>query len=202
MTVMRRFILGAVIATFAVAGLKASPVLAEPQRYVVDEDHVSVAFQIGHARFANLVGLFTDVSGGFVYDAEANELHSGAAVISSGSVFTGHDRRDGHVRDGDFLDVRNHPEIQFEVTDYEATGSDQGVVHGEITILGVTQPIRLDATINRIDPHPIGGAQTLGASMSGSLMRSDFGMDYALEDELVGDEVELIIEFEALLDEG
>ena len=37
----------------------------------------------------------------------------------------------------------------------------------------------------------------MGVSASTSFKRSDYGMSYALEKELVGDEIELIIEFEA-----
>ncbi len=183
-------------------GLLASPAMAEPQRYVVDEEHVSIGFLAGHARFADVLGLFTEVSGEFVYDAEAHELQSGTAEIAADSVFTGHNGRDGHVREDDFLAAGAHPVIRFEATDYVARDARTGTVQGEITIRGVTRPLSLEATINRIDAHPIGGAETLGASLRGSLRRSEFGMDYALEGDLVSDRIELLIEFEAIREDG
>ena len=37
----------------------------------------------------------------------------------------------------------------------------------------------------------------MGISARGVIKRSDHGMTYALKDELVGDDIEIIIEFEA-----
>ena len=168
-----------------------------PERFVLDESHVSVGFLAGHARFADVLGQFTDVSGGFVYDAEARRLVSGSVTVDAASVFTGHDDRDGHLRDGDFLAVDQHPVIRFEATGYEPSGEREGTLRGNLTMLGETRPIELDLTLNRRGPHPFGGADTLGGSARGAINRSDFGMDYALQGDLVGDQVELIIEFEA-----
>jgi len=180
--------------------LSATPatVSAEPERFVLDESHISVGFLVGHARFADVLGQFTDVSGEFVYDSDSQTLERGEVEIAAASVFTGHDERDGHVRGGDFLETGEYPAIQFTANRYEAETETRGTLHGDLTIRGITQPIRLEATINRRADHPIGGADTLGASLRGSLMRSDYGMNYALEGDLVSDRIELIIEFEAM----
>ncbi|MEX0430146.1 YceI family protein [Spiribacter insolitus] len=175
---------------------------AEPERFVLDESHVSVGFLAGHARFADVLGQFTDVSGGFVYDAEAERLVSGTVTVDAASVFTGHDDRDGHLRDGDFLAVEQYPVIRFEATGYEPTGEGEGTLRGDLTLLGETRPIELELILNRRAPHPIGGADTLGGSARGAINRSDFGMDYALEGDLVGDQIELIIEFEAIQEDA
>ncbi|KAF0284257.1 YceI family protein [Spiribacter roseus] len=186
------------VALLLALGLMTAPVQAEPERFRLDESHVSVGFLIGHARFTDVLGQFTDVSGGFRYDAETRTLESGRVEVAADSVFTGHDERDGHVRDGDFLAADAHPTIVFEANGYEPTGEGEGILRGELTMLGVTRPIELDLTLNRRGEHPIGGADTLGGSARGAIRRSEFGMDYALENELVGDRVELIIEFEAI----
>ena len=176
----------------------AGAVQAEPERFQIDESHVSVGFLIGHAQFADVLGQFTDVSGGFVYDPESQTLDSGRVEVVAETVFTGHDARDGHVRDGDFLDVDNHPVITFEASGYEPASDTRGTLNGDLTMLGVTRPIELDLTLNRRGDHPIGGADTLGGSARGTIQRSDFGMDYALEGDLVSDAIELIVEFEAI----
>jgi polyisoprenoid-binding protein YceI len=170
---------------------------AEPERFELDESHVSVGFLAGHARFADVLGQFTDVSGGFTYDADTRTLVSGQVQVDASSVFTGHDDRDGHLRDADFLHVDAHPVITFEAREYEPTGDSQGLLTGDLTLLGQTREIALDLTLNRRADHPIGGADTLGGSARGTIQRSEFGMDYALEGGLVSDEIDLIIEFEA-----
>lgn len=175
-----------------------SPAIAEPERFVLDDSHLSIGFIAGHAQYAGVLGQFTEASGEFVYDEANQVLHSGRVEVQAASVFSGHERRDNHVRNADFLHVDRHPQIVFEATEFQPASENTGQLIGELTILGVTQPLTLDVVINRRAPHPIGGADTLGASARGTLLRSAFGMDYALEGDLVGDEVELIIEFEAI----
>ena len=172
-------------------------VSAAPERFVLDPSHVSIGFLIGHARFAQVLGLFSDVSGEFVYDADTQTLNSGKVEIRGKSVFTGHEKRDEHVRGDDFLATDAHPIMTFQATDYTASSDRAGVLEGDLTIRGVTQPIALDVTLNRRADHPIGGADTLGGSARGVIERSAFDMSYALEGDLVSDAVELLIEFEA-----
>ena len=64
---------------------------------------------------------------------------------------------------------------------------------------GITKNITLKGTINKIAEYPFGFAPpvVMGVSARGNFKRSDFGMVYAVEEKLVGDIVELIIEFEA-----
>jgi Uncharacterized conserved protein len=163
---------------------------------------VSIGFLIGHAQFAQVLGQFTEVSGEFSYDSETQTLHSGTVEVRATSVFTGHQERDNHVRDDDFLATEDHPLIRFEATDYSPTSKTQGVLSGELSLRGKTRPLSLDLTLNRRGDHPIGGADTLGGSARGHIFRSEFGMEYALEGELVSDKVALIIEFEAIREEG
>lgn len=68
------------------------------------------------------MGMFREVEGQFVYDEETMELKSGQLVFQSDSVFTNHKKRDEHVRNEDFLDSDEYPEITFTVTDFETTG--------------------------------------------------------------------------------
>ena len=66
-------------------------------------------------------------------------------------------------------------------------------------MLGETRPITLEVTLNQIAPHPVPsyeGVETAGFSARGSLRRSDFGMDFLAP--AIGDEIELILEIEAL----
>ena len=189
------------LTALATAALAAAPALqAEPDHWVIDEEHFSVAFQVSHAGFKQQFGMFLDAEGEFVYDEEADELHEGEVTIYSDSVFTNHEERDNHVRDEDFLHVDEYPEMHFRATDYDG---EAGKLYGEFTLLGTTRDIELDISVNRIDEYPFGGGilrsppYVLGASLRGTIERSEYGMTYALEDGDVGDEVDIILEFEA-----
>lgn len=188
------------------AGLAASaalwlgaPAMAAPERFVIDPEHFTVAFLVEHIGYASTLGMFREARGEFVYDEQTRELESGEVVIEAASVFSNNEDRDGHLRNRDFLDVGNHPEIRFEATEYEAESDHGGRLHGDLTLLGETRPIAFDVTINRIAAYPFGGnPYVLGASARTSIARSDFGMTYGLDGDLVGDRVTLILEFEAI----
>ena len=69
------------------------------------------------------------------------------------------------------------------------------------TLLGITKPLILNTKINKIDTYPfrvgLSKPMVMGVSATASFKRSDFGMNYALKKNLVGDQIDLIIEFEA-----
>ena len=197
-----RLAAAAAVPTTVLAALTLIPLSAsgDGDHWVIDDEHFSIAFEVSHAGYAQQFGMFLNAEGEFVYDEEADELHSGEVTIQSDSVFTNHEERDNHVRDDDFLHVEEYPKMHFRATDYDPKA---GTLYGEFTLLGTTRDIELDITINRIEEYPIGGGilssppYVLGASLRGTIKRSEYGMTYALEDELVGDEVDIILEFEA-----
>lgn len=178
-------------------------VSAAPRTWEIDPEHFSIAFSVGHAGYADVMGLFREADGRFVYDPETRELESGEVTVQAASVFTAHEERDEHVRDGDFLDADSHPEIRFTATGYEPGGEDRGVLRGELTLLGETRPVTLDVRINRMAEYPFGGGMlsdppyVIGISAETTIERSEWGMTYGVEDDIVGDEVELRFEFEA-----
>ncbi len=183
--------------------LSANSTLAEPKSYKIDEEHLSITFEVNHLGYALVIGLFLEGKGQFEYDEETNEVPSGKVVIQSASVFSNHDKRDEHLRKEDFLHSDRYPEITFEVTDFETTGERTGNLTGDLTLLGQTRPVTLDVTLNKAADYPIGHKEyTLGISASTTIKRSDWGMTYALDPLMVADDVHLRFEFEAIQDEG
>jgi len=177
--------------------------LAEPKTYVIDDEHFSMVFEIMHIGYAPVMGMFRDVEGEFVYDEETRKLNSGKLIFKSNSVFTNHEKRDEHLRGTDFLSSEKHEEITFTVTGFETTGENTGKVTGDLKLLGLTQPVELDVTLNKAEVYPIGHEDyTLGISASTTLKRSDWGMTYGLDPALVGDEVTLRFGFEAIQESG
>lgn len=183
------------------AALAAFPLAAQAEMefYELDPAHTVVSFTVDHIGYAKTLGIFGTVAGSFSYDMDAQDLADVEVTIDAASVNTFHEARDGHVRDGDFLDVDAHPEITFVADGGTATSDTAGTVTGDLTILGTTQPVTLDVTLNKAAEYPFGHKRfTLGLSMETSIKRSDFGMMYAVENGLVGDEVQINIETEAM----
>ncbi|MEP7243324.1 MAG: YceI family protein [Gammaproteobacteria bacterium] len=68
------------------------------------------------------------------------------------------------------------------------------LIEGGFTMHGVTKPLTLKATLNKVGPNPFDKRPTLGFSARGSLKRSDFGVSGLLP--MIGDEIPVTIDAE------
>ena len=158
---------------------------------------------MNHIGYAPVMGMFRDVEGQFDYDEETRQLTSGTLTFKSKSVFTNHDKRDGHLRNDDFLNSGKFPDITFEITGFENTGDNTGIVTGDLTLLGKTRPVDVDVTLNKSAEYPIGHEDyTLGITAETTIKRSNWGMSYGIDQDLVGDEVRLRFGLEAVKESG
>ncbi len=193
----------ALLAAAALVVVAGTPAAAEPYHYRLDPDHLSIAFKTHHIGFADTIGLFRTASGSFVFDETVPAVSEVRIEVQAASVFTNHERRDAHLRGGDFLAVDAHPVIRFAADSVTVTGPRTGTVTGDLTLLGVTRPVTLDLTWNKSGRYPfaVGGGEpnyVVGVSVRGTITRSEFGMTYAAANGWVGDEVQLLIELEAI----
>jgi polyisoprenoid-binding protein YceI len=180
-------------------GLSVPAARAEMVRYDLDPDHVVVAFLVKHLGYENVLGTFAGVTGHFLFDPETRTLGAVEVSVGADTVDTRHEARDGHVKSADFLNVAAFPTITFTADGGTPRSETEGTVDGTVTILGVSKPLSLDVTLNKIAPYPFGhGKETVGISARGSLDRGAFGMSYGLAGEMVGDRIDLIIEAEAI----
>lgn len=178
------------------AGL--SPAHAESVSYELDPDHVSVGFLVDHIGYAKVLGLFREASGSFLFDEETGGLSNLKVVIETDSVFTNHKKRDKHLRSADFLNSREFATMTFSAKSARPTTGQNYVIDGELSLLGKTGKLALQATWNKSGRYPIDGKPyVMGVSARGSFARSYYGMTYAVDNGWVGDEIELIIELEA-----
>jgi len=190
---MTRLILGLALAL----GL-AAPALAAPKTYKIDPEHAVIAFTVDHIGYAKVLGQFLSVEGEFVYDEETRALDAVTVDVDATSVFSNNEARDNHIKGEDFLWAEKTPTITFRAEGGEATSETEGKVTGDLTIRGVTRPVTLDVTLNKAGVYPFGHKKyTLGISARTVIKRSEWDMTYALGG-LVGDEVEVIVEIEAI----
>jgi polyisoprenoid-binding protein YceI len=190
----------ALAAILLLAGaLAPAAVRAAQERYVIDPQHMTIAFLVSHVGYAKTLGQFTRAEGTFVFDPDAPMVRDISVSIDAASVDTHHPARDEHLRKPDFLWLERYPQITFSGTSAQQTGPRTGTVTGDLTLRGVTRPVTLDVTWNRSGAYPFGDLHwATGISARTAIRRSDFGMTYAVDAGLVGDEVEIILEFEAI----
>jgi polyisoprenoid-binding protein YceI len=171
---------------------------AEPARYDIDPEHLTVAFLVEHIGYARVLGQFLKAGGGYTFDEATGELSAVRVVVETASVATHHEARDEHLKSDDFLGTASNPTMTFTAHGARRTGERTFEVSGELELKGTRRPLVLEATWNKSAPYPIGErAQVMGVSLRGTLLRSEFGMTYGIANGLVGDEVEILIELEA-----
>lgn len=166
----------------------------------IDPVHSDVSIIARHFVVSKVRGHFNEYSGEIV--TAANPLDSTVnATIKAASIDTKNEQRDGHIRNADFLDVENHPEITFRSTGLSADGDDFTLA-GELTLRGNTRPVSLALEINGFGPDPFGG-QRVGFSARTTITRKDFGVNFNAVLEgggaVVSDKLEVVMEIEAVL---
>lgn len=178
--------------------LGAATAASEPNRYEIDPDHFSIGFLVEHVGYSKVLGMFRKASGSYTFDEATGELSDLIVTIETESVFTNHRKRDEHLKSADFLNASEFPTLVFTAAGATAVANKRFRIDGELELLGVREPVTLEATWNKSGEYPFGGnPYVMGVSARGSFKRSAFGMNYAVDNGWVGDEVELILEFEA-----
>lgn len=181
------------------------------QKWTFEPGHTAAEFSVRHMMVSNVRGHFKNVRGTLEIDPDNPMDVAVEAIISAKEIWTGEPDRDEHLRSADFLDVDNYPEITFTGNQATYLGENELRLTGIITIRGVTQEVTLDV-LNQgqwdtpfwedgVDKGPLKRA---GFSAKGRINRHDFGVSW--NDQLdkggivVGNEVEITIDVEALLE--
>jgi polyisoprenoid-binding protein YceI len=114
----------------------------------IDPVHSSVTFQVvdTSAMFSAITGRFTDFEG-TIEAGETPESARAYGVIRAASVSTDQERRDAHLRSGDFFDVEKFPEIRFESDRIELAADEKVAVHGSLIIKEMPQEVVLTARV-------------------------------------------------------
>lgn len=182
------------VALFCSLGMSAEAA----DRYKGDNSHTEVIFKVNHLGFSTTYGRFTNVESELVYDADNPAKSTVSATIHTDSIDVGHGPKTAHMKRADFFNVAKFPAMTFKSTAVEALADKQLRVTGDLTLLGVTKPVTIDVTINKIGKHPIYQSDAIGFSAVGKLDRTDWGLSaYA---PMVGEEVSFNIEFEGTKD--
>jgi polyisoprenoid-binding protein YceI len=169
---------------------------SDPISYIIDPGHTYPSFTIDHFKLSKTIGFFENTSGKVSIDWEKNTGNV-SILIDTSSINTGHKKRDEHLRNPDFFDVENYPFIKFNSDKLIFNNGSLIKIIGKLEILGKSNNITLDVdNINCIDNHPIKKVNACGASMSGLLNRSKYGMNKYIP--AISDEVILNIQVEVL----
>ena len=186
-------------ATRSIAGVE----LPTAGTWQIDPGHAEVGFVGRHFGLTKVRGRFTGVDGAVVI-ADDPSQSSVEVTIDMRSVSSGAQSRDDHLRSSDFFDVEHHPSATFRSTGVSIAGAS-GAVDGELTIKGVTRPVRLQVDYLGHAADPWGNDRAV-FSASSRINREDWGLTWNMLLEagglLVSKEITLEIEVELIRQQG
>ena len=166
-------------------------------KWNLDAAHSEVGFKVKHMMITSVSGSFEK----FDVKAESDGNDFGAATIDFtaevASISTGNPDRDNHLKSPDFFDAAKYPDLKFHSTKILRENNSNLIVHGDLTIRGVSRPVALDVEYGGIGKDPWGNEKA-GFTISGKINRADFDLKWnaALETGgvLVSEEVKLFAE--------
>lgn len=167
-------LLAAVIAGAALTA-PAAPAFAAEVAYKLDTAHTETSFAIDRFGFTSILGLFAKSEGTIWLDEAAPEKSRVEATVSVDSLLTANPTRDEHIKGERWLNAAKSPDMTFKSTKVVKTGADSAKVTGDMTIMGVTQPVTLDVKLNKIGTGPMGPKKMAGFTITGSISRKAFG---------------------------
>jgi polyisoprenoid-binding protein YceI len=178
--------------------LLAAAIHAHASDYRFDTVHTQITVCVDHLGFSKPCGRL-HVKSGFIHFDENDWPHSQVeAVIDTASLDLGDAAWNAKVRSWEFLETGKYPTAHFVSTSVEKTGDHRGIVHGTLSLRGVSHSLDLNVIFNRAGVDAYSLHYIAGFSATATLKRSDFGMNKYLPD--IGDEVTIRIETEGLRD--
>jgi polyisoprenoid-binding protein YceI len=161
----------------------------------IDQSHSEIQFSAKHLMISTVRGRFNSYTG----TVEADEQNPTAATVNvqidASSLVTGDEKRDGHLRSPDFLDVEKFPYITFKSKRVEKIDDSNGKLIGDLTIRDVTREVTLNVEYAGQAKTPW-GTFSAGFNAQTKINRKDWDPNWNVALEmggwLVGDTITII----------
>lgn len=178
----------------------AKTTLVPAGTWAVDPSHSTVGFSVKHLGIASVRGKFDEFEGTLeIGEDDASARAYG--TVQGVSVNTNDAGRDEHLRSADFFGVEANPELRFESTTIAQVDEETFEIEGDLTMNGVTRPVKLTAEVQGTETDPWGN-ERVGLEVTGQLNRGDWNMTFnqalGSGNLLVGEKVKLNLDIAAV----
>ena len=167
--------------------------------YRYDTVHSQVVFSIDHDGYSRPFGRLRIARGWLRFDPDDWSHAATVLDIDLGSVDMGEAKWNAAVCGRSLLDCAQHRYAHFASTSVERKDASHGVLHGELTLHGVTRPVALPFTLNRLARTVFGMHVVAGFSATAMLDRTAFGI--TAFPNAIGHNVAVWLELEAVRDD-
>src|SRR5918998_1149942 len=109
--------------------------------WLLDPSHSEIQFKVRHLMVSYVTGQFTQFNA--TVETEGNNLDAAKVQFTAevNSISTNNEQRDAHLKNNDFFDAENHPQVYFESDRFEKLNEQDYKVYGTLTMRGVSKPV-------------------------------------------------------------
>ncbi|MEC8559511.1 MAG: YceI family protein [Planctomycetota bacterium] len=175
---------------------------SSPDAWSVDTVHSCAMFRVRHMGAGYFWGRFNDIAGTIDFDPDRPESLAMDISIDVESVDSGHPGLDKHLKSPDFFDVKEFPLMTFKSERVKQKPTDRRAdspamawdVTGQITMCG--KSMELTAEVVYWGAANLGRGDRAGFETTFSIKRSEFGINYGVDQGSLGDMVNVTAAFE------
>lgn len=169
----------------------------------IDDSHSIARFKVRHLLVTNVSGTIGGLKGTIEIDEKSDTLKVVDVTLDVNTIDTNNEKRDAHLKDGDFFDVPNHPTIAFKAKKITKGKGGKYTLVGDLTMRGKSKEVTFkDAELTKAIKDPW-GVQRRGFVASTKINRQDFGVSWNQNLDTggvaVGDEVNVEVETELII---
>jgi len=164
--------------------------------YKIDAAHSEITFKIKHLVISTVTGSITKFDASMECSKDDFTDASISFEADVDSITTNNEQRDAHLKSEDFFHAEQFPKITFTSTSIEKKSDDEYLLHGDLSIRGVTKniPLNVEHGGSVVDPW---GQNKEGFELTGKISRKEFGLKWSALTEaggaVVSDDVRLIL---------
>ena len=179
--------------------LLSAQVETRADNYSLDMSHTSIIFGISHFDYSFTYGRFNKAQGTFRWDNTSPEASQFVLAIDAASIDTNDPKRDDHLRNADFFNANQFPEIIFQSTSVRPSQQNPGA--NSYDVVGKCYHARRHEA-GHLACKKIGegqgpyGKYRCGFFCQTTLSRGDFGMNNMIPN--IGNQVAVTISFEGI----
>lgn len=170
------------------------PAFAATETYVIDPEHTNVTFELRHFKTSTIRARFDKKSGTITVDPAA-KTGSADITIDLTSIDSGVAGFDKAAKGANVFNVERFPEATFTAKQFRFDGDKVTQVSGDLTMVGQTHPVSLNATNYNCYQSPVSKKSVCGGDFETTIARNQWNINYGTP--FLADEIKLLIQIEA-----
>src|SRR5687767_11231584 len=163
-------------------------------KWTLDQSHSEIQFKVKHLMISTVTGSFTNFNGTVKTNGDDFTTARIQLTAAIDSISTNNEQRDAHLKNGDFFDAENHPQLTFESSKLEKIDDENYTLFGTLTMRGASKEVELNVEYGGITQDPWGNTRA-GFSVTGKIDRQEFGISFGAVTEtgglLLGNDVKI-----------